>query len=532
MSRRLYIQKKVRQIHRWLGISVGIQFLAWTLGGLYFSWSDLDEIRSEHLKAENMVLDVRADIRSPDSVIRTLLRQEPRTTFKQIQLVDIAGKVFYQLYITAPEKKYLLFDAQTLTYRPPLTEQEAIAVATKGLKIAARPIRTAYISHTDGHHEYREKPLPAYAVTFGTPEVTVYVSAELGTIQAWRNNAWRVFDFLWMLHTMDYAERDHFNNWLLRLFSIAGLCSLLSGFLLYFLSSRTFIRMKSIIPGVLLALLTAACSQQPADHSQPRAVTMSAEDSLKMAEQIEKFSPDNHVQTMDMIFGKPKADIKTIGILVYDGVNDLDVMGPRYVLGQAMGVKTQLISIKPGNIRTVMGVEIVPNTVKDSVSQLDILIIPGGFTGTIEAAYDAQLHEWIRKIDKNTYYTGAVCTGVWVLGATGLLEGKKACTNWYREEEFLQKYKAIPAKARYVQDGKYWTSAGVTAGMDMALAIMADIYGDKYAQAIMLDMEYDPHPPIEGGTPEKTNWVVNWMMKAMYDGGVNPLIDSLERRNK
>lgn len=176
-----------------------------------------------------------------------------------------------------------------------------------------------------------------------------------------------------------------------------------------------------------------------------------------------------------------------------------------------------------------MGVEIVPNTVIDSVSALDILIIPGGFTGTIEAAYDDELHQWIRRIDKTTKYTGAVCTGVWVLGATGLLENRKASTNWYREEEFLKKYKAIPANQRYTQDGKYWTSAGVTAGMDMSLAIMQDIYGDRYAQAIMLDMEYDPNPPLEGGTPDKTNWAVNWMMQLMYDGGVNPLIEKLEQ---
>jgi transcriptional regulator GlxA family with amidase domain len=233
---------------------------------------------------------------------------------------------------------------------------------------------------------------------------------------------------------------------------------------------------------------------------------------------------------MELIFGKPKHDIKSIGILVYDGVNDLDLMGPRYVLGQAMGAKTRLIAIKQGNIKTVMGVEIVPNTVIDSVSELDILIIPGGFKGTIEATYNKNLHEWIRNIDKTTKYTGAVCTGVWVLGATGLLENKKASTNWYREKEFLKKYKAIPANQRYTKNGKYWTSAGVTAGMDMSLAIIKNIYGDKYAQAVMLDMEYDPHPPIEGGTPEKTNWAVTWMMKAMYDGGIKPLIDSLEKK--
>jgi len=289
--------------------------------------------------------------------------------------------------------------------------------------------------------------------------------------------------------------------------------------------------MKKIVILLTLSIFTLACKNNEVVE-KPEKVKISVQDSARIAKEIENFSPENHVNSMELVFGKPKFNIKTIGILVYDGVNDLDVIGPRYVLGQAMGVKTQLISIKKGNIKTVMGVEIVPNTTIDAINQLDILIIPGGFKGTIEAAYDEELHKWIRKIDKTTKYTGAVCTGVWVLGATGLLENKKASTNWYKEEEFLKKYKAIPANQRYTKDGKYWTSAGVTAGMDMSLAIMKDIYGDKYAQAIMLDMEYDPHPPIEGGTQEKTNWAVNWIMEAMYDGGVTPLIDSLEARKE
>jgi transcriptional regulator GlxA family with amidase domain len=286
---------------------------------------------------------------------------------------------------------------------------------------------------------------------------------------------------------------------------------------------------------LLLLLISCSIACDPTtknSETRPREIVMSKSDSIALAEEIENFTPENHITTMNMIFGKPKHTIRTIGILVYDGVNELDVMGPRYILGQDMGVETSLISIKPGSIKTVMGVEIIPNKTIDDVSQLDILIIPGGFTGTIEAAYNDDLHQWIRSIDKNSIYTGAVCTGVWVLGATGLLENRRASTNWYREEEFLQKYGAIPANERYTQDGKYWTSAGVTAGMDMSLAIMMDIYGDKYAQAIMLDMEYDPHPPLVGGTPEKSNWVVNWMMKAMYDGGVNPIIERLESEKK
>ncbi|MDX2282720.1 MAG: DJ-1/PfpI family protein [Bacteroidia bacterium] len=289
------------------------------------------------------------------------------------------------------------------------------------------------------------------------------------------------------------------------------------------------IPVKSVSALLLAAGLLNACGPQKPQHTPAPATAISREDSLRLRAVIDSFRPDNHSGVMDAVLGKPKHDIRTIGILVYDGVNDLDMMGPRYVLGQSMGVKTQLIALKPGHIRTVMGVEIVPNTIIDSVQQLDVLVIPGGFTGTIEAAYDKKLHDWIRRIDERSVYTSAVCTGVWVLGATGLLQGKRATTNWYRAEEMLNKYGAAFTGERFTQDGKYWTSAGVTAGMDMALAIMNDNYGERYTQAVMLDMEYDPAPPIEGGTPEKTGWAVEWMMRSMYDMGVLPLMDSLER---
>ncbi|MCU0919305.1 MAG: DJ-1/PfpI family protein [Burkholderiaceae bacterium] len=295
-------------------------------------------------------------------------------------------------------------------------------------------------------------------------------------------------------------------------------------------------RSTMLLAGAALAL--AAC--QPAPPAPPAGPTQGAaevsvqltpEEQALKARLPEKVQGADHAWVMDVILGKPKKPIKSIGILVYDGVNDLDFTGPRYVLGQS-GAKTQLVGVKPGPIRTVMGVQVIPDTTIDQVDQLDILIIPGGFTGTVEAAYDPKILEWIRRIDQGTTYTGAVCTGVWVLGATGLLEGKRASTNWYREEEFLKKYKAIPANERYTQDGKYWTAAGVTAGMDMALAILNDNWGPKYTQGVMLDMEYDPHPPISGGTPEKTHGLVHWMMKAMYDAGIDPLIDKLEKEKR
>lgn len=214
-------------------------------------------------------------------------------------------------------------------------------------------------------------------------------------------------------------------------------------------------------------------------------------------------------------------NIKTIGILVYDGVNSLDVFGPKYVLNQIMGVDLKLIALKPGHVRTVMGVEFVPNTTIAEVDSLDILVIPGGFKGTIDAAKDKKLHDWIIKIDKTTTYTSSVCTGGWILGSTGLLKGKKATTNWFKAEEMLASYGAIFINERFTKDGKYWTAAGVTAGMDMALAMLAEIAGKDYAQGVMLDMEYDPSPPFKGGSPEKTSPEVLQFMTTMYEAGVN-----------
>lgn len=292
-------------------------------------------------------------------------------------------------------------------------------------------------------------------------------------------------------------------------------------------------RTLSIALAALALAVLGACSPSTpppkAAASGPKPLT--AEEAELKARLPEDVTHGNHAWVMDAILGKPKQVIRSVGILVYDGVNDLDFMGPRYVLGQT-GAKARLIGVKPGPIKTVMGVQVVPDATIDEVQQLDILVVPGGFTGTVEAAYDPKVLAWIRQIDQGSAYTSAVCSGVWVLGATGLLEGRRATTNWFRREEFLKKYKAIPTNERFVKDGKYWTSAGVSAGIDMALAIVNDNWGERYAQGIMLDMEYDPQPPIEGGTPERTGQLVLWMMNAMYAAGIDPLVEKFEAQQR
>lgn len=233
---------------------------------------------------------------------------------------------------------------------------------------------------------------------------------------------------------------------------------------------------------------------------------------------------DEHQQMMDILFAKPKYPIKKIGILMYDGFNTLDVMGPYNTLAEIMGAKVFFVAKNKGVVKNMYGLEFKIDSTFATVKKLDILVIPGGASETYMQTKDQETLNWIREIDKTTKYTTSVCTGSWILGATGLLKGKNATSNWYRAEEMMQSYGAKFKEERYVRDGKYWTSAGVSAGIDMSLAIIDDLLGRKYTEAVMLDLEYDPKPPYNAGVPKKTLPDVVAMMKEMYDMILLPLI--------
>lgn len=234
-------QKLTRKWHRYLGVLLGLQFLLWTFGGLYFSWTDIKTIRGEDIKADKSILSLPSNAGSLTSLRDSINLQISGAKYDQLHIVDILGKMYYQVHIKSPVAQVVLYDVQSMKQRPSLTKDEAIQIATNSLKAPSKVLETSYLTETNSHHEYREKPLPAYAVTFDKPNnTTVYVSASLGSVQSYRNNQWRLFDFLWMMHTMDYRERDNFNNMLLRIFSVFGLVTLLSGFTLFFLTAKFF----------------------------------------------------------------------------------------------------------------------------------------------------------------------------------------------------------------------------------------------------------------------------------------------------
>lgn len=237
-SRHYYIRKT----HRYLGVILGIQFLFWTMGGLYFSWSDMDEIHGDHQKAHIHPLSGSIKLVSPEEIIRNIKQKDSVNFIFDIHLIQILGKPIYQITYSKlhdRNKVIQLADAVTGTLLPPVSKQEAVEIAKTGFADTSKVTKVEYLTTTNGHHEYREQPLPAYAITFEHPSnTTVYVSTELGTVQKFRNNKWRIFDFLWMMHTMDYQGRDNITNWLLRAFSIFGLMTIASGFILFFVSRK------------------------------------------------------------------------------------------------------------------------------------------------------------------------------------------------------------------------------------------------------------------------------------------------------
>ncbi|MFY7730768.1 MAG: DJ-1/PfpI family protein [Flavobacterium sp.] len=241
-------------------------------------------------------------------------------------------------------------------------------------------------------------------------------------------------------------------------------------------------------------------------------------------QQKENARPQTHNDLMDAL-GKPTKEIKTVGILLYDGYTTLDAMGPYQVLSEMMGTQVFFVAKHAGLVSNMNGMKVEVTRSFADTDSLDVLVIPGGLRETYQAAQDTAILNWIRKIDATTTYTASVCTGAWILEATGLLKDKQVTTHWWGKTYLREKGVNVQDK-RWVRDGKYWTSAGVTAGMDMSLAMIADIRGEKYAKTAMLDLEYDPQPPFAGGSEHNTDKEIVDIMRQMYDIGMESAVNS------
>jgi transcriptional regulator GlxA family with amidase domain len=188
-------------------------------------------------------------------------------------------------------------------------------------------------------------------------------------------------------------------------------------------------------------------------------------------------------------------------ILLYDGFTALDAIGPYEVLSRLPGSRVTFVAAETGPVRTDNRMLAI-----DADAELadlpapDVVLVPGG-PGEVAARAGGPALDWLRAAHKTSTWTTSVCTGSLILAAAGLLDGRRATGHWLATDK-LRELGADAVAERFVFDGKIVTAAGVSAGIDMALALAARIAGDDVAQAIQLGIEYDPHPPFDAGSPD------------------------------
>ncbi|WP_321844804.1 DJ-1/PfpI family protein [Paraburkholderia bannensis] len=189
-----------------------------------------------------------------------------------------------------------------------------------------------------------------------------------------------------------------------------------------------------------------------------------------------------------------------IGFLLFPQVQPLDLCGPYDVFASMPDTNVRLVWKTREPLMSATGMLLTPDTAFDDCPQLDVLCVPGG-SGVGPLLEDEATLAFVRRQAQGARYVSSVCTGALVLGAAGLLQGRRATTHW-AFHELLEPFGAIAVKERVVRDGSLITGGGITAGIDFALTLAAELIGDEAAQALQLELEYAPAPPFDAGSPD------------------------------
>jgi cyclohexyl-isocyanide hydratase len=204
-----------------------------------------------------------------------------------------------------------------------------------------------------------------------------------------------------------------------------------------------------------------------------------------------------------------------VGFVIFPGITQLDFTGPFEVLSRLATPPSISVPSKFAQSRTHViaktlepvssdrGLHILPSCTFDNCPSLNLICVPGG-AGVVDALADVETVEFIRRQGAHAQFVTSVCIGAFLLGAAGLLKGRRAATHW-AYVDLLPLVGASHEKGRIVRDGNVFTSGGVTSGIDFAFRIVAELAGPEVAQAIQLAIEYDPSPPFDAGHPDKAS---------------------------
>jgi cyclohexyl-isocyanide hydratase len=190
---------------------------------------------------------------------------------------------------------------------------------------------------------------------------------------------------------------------------------------------------------------------------------------------------------------------RIVGMLIFPRLTQLDMTGPYEVLARTPNTRVELVSHTLDPVETDRGMKIVPTVTYANCPQLDVIMVPGG-PGQQDLMEDSVVLEFLQRQARGAKYVTSVCTGSLVLGAAGLLKGKRATCHWAAIDH-LRPLGAIPVSERVVVDGNVVTGAGVASGIDFALKLAAILEGEQAAREIQLQIEYDPDPPFDTGSP-------------------------------
>lgn len=199
------------------------------------------------------------------------------------------------------------------------------------------------------------------------------------------------------------------------------------------------------------------------------------------------------------------ADDIRIAFLLFPHLTQLDLTGPAQVLSRVPGARVEYVAATLDPVPSDCGLSLVPTTTISEAQTADVLVLPGG-DGAFDAMLDPDVVAFVRRQAEHATWITSVCTGAFVLGAAGLLAGRRATTHW-ASKPMLEAFGAQPVDARIARDGAVVSAAGVSAGIDMALWLAAELAGQAAAEAIQLQIEYDPQPPFDHGSAERADAV-------------------------